>query len=193
MVSCHISRNSIHCILLTLALAGLPVLSVSGCATQGKKDNGGRTFKLSSAKTFSSMEAGKAAEPIDRYAAFQMFFKLDRSVDAISVGISAEYTADITGARKIKKTYFIVERVVDMSNVKFVKNKYLYAELGRNFDADWNREKEITIVSKKSEPFKDLDGASLYRVRFTIFSPENVDYTLRINADCGVTFLDDFR
>lgn len=169
----------------------LPLLASAGCATS--KEKAARRYSRSSVKPISSIEASKAAEPIDRYATSMVFFKLDKAVDAMQIGIIADYTADIMGTKKTKKTYFIVEKVVDMSQYKYKNMKYLYAELGRNFDADWNREKEITIVSNKKEPFRNLDGASLYRIRFTTFSTEHVDYTIKIDADCGVTFLEDFK
>ncbi len=181
-------KKNISCVLMIIALAGLPPLFASGCAATGQKKE--RKYKQSSEKTFSSIEAVKAAEPIDRYAASMMFFKLDKGVDALSIGITAEYTSDIMGTKKIKKTYFVVEKTIDMSHFKLAKNKIHYAEIGRNYDADWNREKEITLVSNKTEPFRELDGNSLYRIRFTTFSSENVDYTIRINADCAVTFMD---
>ncbi|HOT46266.1 MAG TPA: hypothetical protein PLM53_16000 [Spirochaetota bacterium] len=176
-------------ILIIIALAGLPALFSSGCATAGiiNKD---RKYKQSSVKTFSSIEAVKSAEPIDRHAASMIYFKLDTSVDALSISITAEHTADIMGTKKVRKTYFVVEKAVDMSHFKLAKNRIHYAELGRNFDPDWNREKEITLVSKKTVPFRELDGNSVYRIRFTTFSTEPVDYTVRINADCSVTFMD---
>lgn len=184
-------KNNLCRILLIIFLAGLPALFASGCAATGQKKEW--KFKQSSVKTLSSIEATKSADMIDRHATSMMFFKLDKSVDALSIGITAEYTADIMGTKKTKKTYFIIEKTINMSHFKLAKNKIHYAEIGRNFDADWNREKEITLVSNKTVPFKDLDGGSLYRIRFTIFSPETVDYTIRINANCAVTFMDDIK
>ncbi len=184
----HYIINRIFCILAMITLAGPPALLLSGCATAGQIKE--RKYKQSSVKTFSSIEAAKSAEPIDRHAASMIYFKLDKSVDALSVAITAEYISDIMGTKKIRKTYFIVEKAVDMSHLKPAKNRIHYAELGKNFDADWNREKEITLVSNKTVPFRELDGNSVYRIRFTTFSPENVDYTVRINADCSVTFMD---
>ncbi len=187
-------KSSIFRILMIIALAGLPALFASGCATTGQKNQEKeRKYKQSSVKAFSSIAATKSVDMIDRHATSMLFFKLDKSVDALSIGITAEYTADIMGTKKTKKAYFIIEKTIDMSHFKLAKNKIHYAEIGRNFDADWNREKEITLVSNKTVPFKDLDGSSLYRIRFTIFSPETVDYTIRINADCAVTFMDDFK
>ncbi len=187
-------KNTVCGVLLISALAGLPALVGSGCASASTTaDKKSRTFKQGSAKTLSSIEAAKSADPIDRYPASMIFFKLDKNAEALSINISAEFIADVTGRKKTKKTYFIVEKVIDMSSLKNRKDKYFYAEIGRNYDPDWNRQKEITLVSSKSEPFKNLDGNSLYRIRFTTFSTENVDFTITINADCGVTYLDEIN
>jgi len=187
-------KNNLCCVLLIVALAGLPALAGSGCASAyTTADKKSRAFKQSSVKTLSSIEAVKSADPIDRYPASMIFFKLDKNAEALSVNITAEYTADVTGTRKTKKTYFILEKIIDMSNLKNRKDKYFYAEIGRNFDPDWNRQKEIILVSSSSEPFKNLDGNSLYRIRFTTFSTTNVDFTITINADCGVTYLDEIN
>ncbi len=188
MYTGHYINDRICCILIIIALAGLPALFSSGCAATGQKKE--RKYRQSSVKIFSGVEAAKSAEPIDRHPASMIYFKLDTSVTALSISITAEYTSDIMGTKKIRKTYFVVEKAVDISHIRMAKNRIHYAELGRNFDADWNREKEITLVSDRTAPFRELDGSSVYRIRFTTFSPENVDYTVRINADCPVTFMD---
>ena len=159
------TNNALSRILIIMTLAGLPALFGSGCATTAAAEKKPRTFKQSSVKTLSIIEAAKSADPIDRYAASMIFFKLDKNAEALSISISAEYIADVMGTKKTKKTYFIVEKVVDMSSLKNRKDKY----------------------------FKNLDGSSLYRIRFTTFSTENVDFTITINADCGVTYLDEIN
>lgn len=172
----------IICALLAAAVA-------SGCATTGNQHK----YRNRAENTFSSGDAKRAADPIDRYAAFVQHFRLEKDAEAITIGITAEYVADITGTKKTKKTYFIVEKLIDMSRFTDRAGKQLYAEAGRNFDADWNREKELTLTSSKSEFFKKLDAASTYRIRFTTFSPDPVDFTITIDADCGTTFIDNVK
>jgi hypothetical protein len=174
--------TGIICALLAAVLA-------AGCAT-GQKE---RKYKNRTIKKYSSAEAKRTDELIDRYATYVCFFKLDKDADAVSIGITADYVADITGAKKIKKTYFIVDKLIDMSRFTNKKMRQLYAEIGRNFDADWNREKELTLVSSRTEFFKKLDGTSAYRIRFTTFSMEPCDFTITISTDCGVTFTDDIK
>jgi len=147
-------------------------------------------YKFSGVKSIPGSEAVPTGEQIDRYATMVAYFRLGNPVDEISISISAEYVADITGAKKIKKTYFIVEKIVDFSRYKYRDMKYLYAEIGRNFDADWNREKELVMVSDKTVPFKNLDEKSIYRIRYTTFSTEATDYVITIGANCEVSFIE---
>jgi len=146
-------------------------------------------YKYNNVKSIAGGEAVRTVDQIDRYDTLIAYFKLGKPVNEISINILAEYVADITGAKKTKKTYFIVEKIVDMSKYKYRDMKYLYAEIGRNFDPDWNREKELVIASNKTVPFKALDENSIYRIRFTTFSTEDTDYAITINADCEVTFI----
>ena len=178
----YFAMSSLLCVLLLASL-------MSGCATGPQI----RRYKYSSVKSIIGSEAVRTNDQIDRYATLATYFKLGKAVDEISIGITAEYVADITGAKKIKKTYFIVEKIVDMTNYKIRNLKYLYAEIGRNYDADWNREKEITLASNKTVPFKALDEKSIYRIRFTTFSTEDTDFVITIGADCEVTFMDDME
>jgi hypothetical protein len=169
------------------AIGALLVTSLmSACATGTLIQK----YKYSGVKSIANIAVVQTGDTIDRYATMVAYFRLGNPVDEISISISAEYVADITGAKKIKKTYFIVEKIVDMSKYKYRDMKYLYAEIGRNFDADWNREKDIVIVSNKTVPFKNLDEKSIYRIRYTTFSTEATDYVITIGANCEVTFID---
>lgn len=176
------STSRILCSLLAAAVA-------TGCVTAGSR----REYQISAKKSFSSAEIRHAGDPIDRYPAFAQHFRLEKEIEAMTVGISAEYVADITGAKKTKKTYFIVEKRIDMSRFASITRKDLYAEIGRNFDAEWNREKELTLISDTSDFFKKLDAEAIYRIRFTTFSPDPVDFTITIEADCGITFIEETR
>jgi hypothetical protein len=159
---------------------------LSACATGSLAQK----YRHSGVKFIRGGEAIQTNDTIDRYATMVAYFRLGNPVDEISVSITAEYVADITGAKKIKKTYFIVEKIVNMSKYKYRDMKYLYAEIGRNFDADWNREKDLVLLSDKTVPFKALDEKSIYRIRYTTFSTEETDYTITIGANCEVTFID---
>lgn len=173
----HIALCCLFIVILSVALAG--------CASTQE----GRVFKKSSVMTVSGETAILSADRIDRYPTYMVYFRLEKPADAVSISITAEYVADITGAKKSRKAYFIVEKIVDLSQFKNIKLGNLHTEIGRNYDAEWNREKEITLISSKSEPFKNLDADSTYRIRFTTFAQENFEFTIVVNADCAVTFM----
>ena len=169
-----------------LLFAALFPLCLSGCSSGAV-----RSYEKSSGITIPFGRALQSQEKIDKYDTFMIYFKLERNVDSIRVGISADYIADITGSKKDLAAYFIVEKAMDVNQFKNIKARYVFPEIGRNFDAtDWTREKEIIIVSEHGNPFKDLASTSAYRIRFTAFSSENIDYTIKIEANCSVTFLD---
>ncbi len=180
-------RNQLKTPHFTPIICALLAAAVTvGCATAHTR----REYKNKSEKSYPSGEAMSADDPIDRYAAFAQHFKLEKDAETITVGITAEYVADITGAKKTKKTYFIVEKLIDMSRFANSPRKQMYAEIGRNYDADWNREKELTLTSSKSDHFRKLDAASTYRIRYTTFSGDPVDFTITIQADCAITYID---
>ncbi|MBN2077933.1 MAG: hypothetical protein JW838_03150 [Spirochaetes bacterium] len=170
----------------TLALA-VPLFLpfVQGCAGVSKKPS----YRHHSVR---SIPVGTTVrgEDIDGYAAHVVYFRLEKPVAAMTVGISAEYVADITGKKKYKKAYFIVEKIINLPAAGANKARRIYMEIGKNFDTDWNREKEITIKSLKTEPFRTLDADSLYRIRYTAFSRDPFDYAITIDADSPVTFSD---
>jgi hypothetical protein len=175
----------------TLACAVITALFpflIQGCAGGTKKPS----FRYQGVKAI-PVGAATRGEAIDGYEAYVVQFRLEKAVEAMTVGISAEYVADITGKKKYKKAYFIVEKIVDLPGAGGTQARRISVEMGRNFDADWNREKDITIRSLKTVPFRTLDAESLYRIRFTAFSRDPFDYTITVDADAPVTFIDDGR
>lgn len=169
-----------------LIIAALIPVCLSGCSSGAV-----RNYKKSKVITIPSGEALQSQEKIDKYDTFMIYFKMEREVKSVRVGIISEYIADISGTKKALASYFIVEKAIDVNQFKNIKARYVYPEIGRNFDAtDWTREKEITLVSEHGNPFKALESNSVYRIRFTAFSSENIDFTLKIEADCDVAFLD---
>jgi len=145
--------------------------------------------RLRSAAITIRSSAAITAEPIDRYETYQVFFTLEKAVPAISVSVSADYVSDIFGTKKSRRTYFIVEKRVTIPRRGGAANA-IFVELGRNFDADWNREKDILIASDPTRPFHSLNPSDLYRVRFTAFAREPFEFTITVKADCGVAFVE---
>ena len=181
------NHASVSCA-LTIACA-LLALSVSGCTSNLRE----KSYRNTAVAVVPLDRTIRTNDRIDRYTTFVSYFRIAKDVESMKIGVSAEYVADIMGRKKARNTYFIVEKAVDMSRLGNRNLARLHAELGRNFNGDWNRDKEITLVSSKSEPFKNLDAASLYRVRYTTFAEENFTYTVTIKADCAVTFVEEPR
>ncbi len=174
-----------------LACAVIPALVtlvIQGCAGGMKRPS----YRHQGVKNIPVGTAVRG-EAIDGYEAHVVHFRLEKAVEAMTVGISAEYVADITGKKKYKKAYFIVEKIVELGAAGGKQARRINVEIGRNFDADWNREKDVTIRSLKTEPFRTLDADSLYRIRYTPFSRDPFDYTITVDADSPVTFVDDVK
>ena len=164
----------------------LLTLSVSGCSASVRSGS----FRNIAVSALPRNQAVLTNDRIDRYTTYAAYFRLGKDADRLGVSVIAEYVADIMGTKKTRIAYFIVEKVIDMSRLNNRNLRQLHAELGRNFNNDWNCEKEIALASSKSEPFKNLDAGSLYRVRYTAFAEENFTFIVTLKADCAVTFVE---
>ena len=172
-----------------MIICALPALFASGCTPNLRE----KSYRNTAVLTVPLEKAVRTNDRIDRYTTFAAYFRLAKDVQSVKVGVTAEYVADIMGTKKKRTSYFIVEKVTDMSRFKNRNLTHLHTELGRNFNSDWNRDTEITLVSIKSEPFRNLDSGSLYRVRNTTFAEENFTFTVTVMADCAVTFVEEPR
>ncbi len=151
-----------------------------------------RAFKQTQAVTIPAGKTTRSKEEIDGSETYMVYFRLAKSVDSVRISMISEYITDILGTKKTLESYFTVEKAIPAEHFKNLKTRYFFTEIGKNFDiTDWTRVKEITIVSEKGSPFKALeDGSVYYRIRFTAFSKESLDFTIKIEADCEVTFMD---
>jgi hypothetical protein len=183
---------------LTNALIIINILSLSAalmpsCASGGPAQ-AARTYKQSQAVTIPAGTAIRSKEEIDGSESYMVYFKLGKAVDSIRIGMNSEYVADILGTKKTLELYFIVEKAIPAEHFKNIKTRYLFTEIGKNFDiTDWTRGKEITIVSEKGSPLKALEDGPAYRIRFTAFSTESLDFMINIEADCEVTFMNNIE
>jgi hypothetical protein len=171
-----------------LAAAALLHYFFVGCASSAVQ-----AYKKSSTISIPRDKARMTRDEIDRYETHEVYFKLDKAVDSIKIGITAVFVADIAGTKESRVTYFIVDKIIDVKKLRNADVRRIYSEIGRNFDLDWNAKKEIVITSERGSPFKALDEDSVCRIRYTTFSRENFVYTITIDADCGVTFMDGTR
>ncbi len=129
-------------------------------------------------------------EKIDGTNAYETYFKLEKPVKCLKVSISATAFADSFGKKQVVlKTYFTLEKALNITNFKAGKDKYTFSEIGKNYDQQWDRSRDITVCSSDDDPIKKLDSKSVYRIRFTPFTGENFSYQIRISSDEKAVFL----
>jgi hypothetical protein len=88
---------------------------------------------------------------------------------------------------KASTVYFIVERMIGISS--FRKNeKSVYSVMGRNFDNEWAKNKEIKICDSGKDPLLKVDKSSLYRLKFTAFRSEATGFRIKIYGDVRVSY-----
>ena len=167
-------------------LSAMLAFSLPGCTENIKN----KTYRHSEVSTVSAGQGVRTNDRIEKNATYVSYFRLARDVDMINVSVMVEYVTDILGTKKTRKVYFIVEKVIDLAKLKNPRLTSLHTELGRNFDNNWNRDENITLVSNRELPFKTLDAGSLYRVRYTTFAEENYSFIVTVKADCDVTFVE---
>ncbi len=127
-------------------------------------------------------------ESIDRGKTHEVLFRLEKDVDAVNISIAAiEKPGEFAETRYTCKTYFIVEKIIDVTRFKN-KKTVAFTEMGRNFDLKWERTNDLTILSRKNDPLLTLDKNAAYRIRFTAFRSIPCEYTVEIKADCRIFF-----
>ncbi|MCU0849291.1 MAG: hypothetical protein MUD12_15520 [Spirochaetes bacterium] len=143
-----------------------------------------RVYKNTAVKNGTSAGQQKSAERIDRGDTAEAFFKLDGKADCIRIEVFSRTPDASPDKMRTLKSYFIVEKMLEIS-----RNKRAFSEIGRNYNADWQVKRRLTICSSETDPIKKLDPA-VYRIRFTTFTPDRYDYSIKASADCGIAFRD---
>ncbi len=173
------------------AVLVLVALIAAGSCSRNRRD---RNYRYINKKSGTISGAIKSGIPIDRYETYQVYFMLEKEVDAVKIAMTSKYIEDTLVKKETRlKTYFVLEKMIDISHFSQIKDRFTSYELGKNFDDDWRREQELTIFSSKSEPMKKLDNRSTYRIRFTTFSEEQFNYTVAVHADCNVIFRESLK
>lgn len=131
-------------------------------------------------------------EKIDKEDTYEVYFTIKNREMCIKIGMSSKIYDSITRNGKIVKTFFIVEKVVDISQFNDRRGeKIVFSELGRNFDHNWEREKDITICSSKVDPIKRLDK-NIYRIRFTTFMKKEFNFEVSLFSKNKIDFYKEF-
>jgi hypothetical protein len=132
--------------------------------------------KIFTGNTTSEVES---KDKIDNWKTFEIFFNLNNNEDCIKVNLSSEIYDEILNKNIPIKTYFIVEKAIDISKFSLDK-KSMFSEMGRNYDYNWNTRLEINICSSETDPIKTLNKNNNFRIRFTVFRDINFKYTVKI-------------
>lgn len=181
------TTNYNSCALLKRAAGALSsfifVFSLTACATS-QKTSIYKNLKTIPGAATSRMTSNDA---IDRGPTYEIFFKLKESTPCIEISISSRYLSDsIAPSYYALKTYFILDRIIDISAFNIKNQKYEYTPLGKNFNAIWEYKREITVCTIGTDPLQKIDSESLYRLRFSTFSKYNFEYTILIKSDTEI-------
>jgi hypothetical protein len=127
---------------------------------------------------------------IDNEPTFEIFFKLKEATDCMRITVlSSYYTDTIPKTRIAAKSFFILEKLVDISQFKKSEKKALYTEIGKNFDTQWTQNPVLNICTQPEEPLGKLDAATFYRLRFSSLSKELFSYKITIESDSEIQFI----
>ncbi len=159
------------------------------CATAKKEISYSRK-KAYTGVTNPSLESKKT---IDRGKTYLIYFKLKEKDKCVKFSIHSRVPIESVGEKeKIVKTYFIVEKRIDISSFyreEDTSAKYTYSEIGRNFDHVWNRKQQLTICTVPGDPIKKFD-TGIFRVRFTTFTDEDFRFKIILYSNKEVAFME---
>ena len=148
------------------------------------------TFKNTKKYMGKTNNETQSREKIDKENTYEKYFIIKNNEKCIKIIITSTIIDDVFKREKKVKTYYIVEKAVNVSRFRDAGGKrYIFSELGRNFDANWNIKKDALICSSDTDPIKKLDK-NIYRIRFTTFSKEDSNFKIELSSDNAIDFLD---
>lgn len=119
---------------------------------------------------------------IDTGKTYQVFFVINEEEECIKVNVNAVYMDEAGQSEMSARTFFVIEKAVDISRFGDAKKKLIFTEIGRNFDFSWNRERDALICTSEADPIKKLKK-DIYRIRFTTFRDEEYSYEINIQSE----------
>lgn len=176
-------RVAIPSALLPAALA--LVLMAASCSAAGKNN----TTQKGAPYQGDTGKALESADRIDREKTYEIYFRLTTPEECIRVEMTSRAPESAIEKKvRVIRTFFIVEKSVDLSKFD-VRNaaRTVFSEIGRNYDQNWNRTKEITLCSTPSDPIRKMDP-SLYRIRFTSFRDDPFSFEIIIYSKNSAVF-----
>ena len=125
-------------------------------------------------------------EKIDNKPTYEVIFNLENPVECINIemeGVSINST--FPNEKMPKRVYFIVEKKLQISQLKNSKGKYM--TIGKNFNNDWEISSPVNICVNRNDSLSSLE-ATEYRIRFTIFEKTPFYYTLNLKCREKIIF-----
>lgn len=174
----------------------LIIISPIGCKTIKKEMQFAHKVSYSGITNPSIESSNK----IDKEKTYEIYFTIEKDEKCLKLTIQsiAEYEG-ILKDEKIVKTYFIVEKAIDISRFAREESrksptkkdipKIAYSEIGKNFDHRWNRKRDLLICTSIDDPIKKLN-TSKYRIRFTTFMKDNFSFTITAYSNQKITFME---
>ena len=131
-----------------------------------------------------------SSQSIEKEKTFEITLKLKEPTDCIKIAIASKYYSDtLPQKEKTAKTYFIIERRIDLSQFRVRRKKKFYSEIAKNYNTQWKYKQYITVCSSENEPLKKLRKDSPYRIRFTTLSKKQCWFTIKIHSDVEIELI----
>ena len=125
-------------------------------------------------------------EKIDNKPTYEVIFNLESLVECINIEMEGVFiNKTFPNERTPKLVYFIVEKKLQLSQLKNSKKRYM--TIGKNFNNDWELRSPVKICVDKKDALSSLEAAE-YRIRFTIFDKIPFYYTLNIGCEAKIIF-----
>ena len=126
-----------------------------------------------------------SAQKGDFTVSYEIYLSLAQPEKCLDIGISARRSGgEHSYVKETLKVFFIVERAVNVSQFRLRNNPFIFTEIGRNFDLNWESVKSIWVCTSKTDPLKKLD-AGVYRLRFSMLSAAEFDFEIRVLSNEG--------
>lgn len=172
------------CLSILIALA---ILTIPHCTADRKTKVYAHPNKLDRQSETLSL----SAERIENEETYEIYFTLEKESECIKIDIiSSAVFNEFTGKRESLRTFFIVEQLMDLARFGDQKMKNFFSEIGRNFDLNWERKRDIALCTDKNDPLEILKSGRVYRIRFSNFQKQRSDFEVRVQADCRVLYHD---
>ncbi len=167
--------------LLFVILIFVMISLLNACAS--KKN----VYKISLSKVIPKKQKVISKNKIDAYKTYEVYFKLKQFEKCINVSFKTSYVVDtFSNKKRFSRTYFIVEKAIDVSKFKKSKKRYEFSPLGKNYSDTWRNSSSLTICSKQDDPLLKLDNKTFYRIRYTTFSKYEYSFQSKVLVKANV-------